>query len=331
MATNTQITDLALGSYGDIQGFAGRIKQMMRGGEKLQPSDAMSLAQFASVTGLNPFIGECWWIPGSGAMIGIAGARRLDQQRAIEKGGYSFPVVTSCPYDEAGATEAELKDVVAAFKVEINDSAATAEYQKMLVATIQAMRDAGVEDPFGAAKEICGPRPTWVGYGFSKKTDQSRMNKVQLARKRAEADALKKRIVIPFGFHAQVAEMEVSPEYVDAKVKDTESPDWTDSPGKWDESLETDAKVEEVVIQTTTPAPKAKAPKAEAEKPKGVIGWLVDTHQMNTSHAAQVANLLKLTDPKLTQADWEKRYNNYRSLRDANLSPEEAAKKALAA
>lgn len=211
LATRPTNTDLMIGGQNDVQSFASRIRSMMRGGEKLTDRDAMSLAQFSMVTNLNPFIGECWWIPGSGAMVGIAGARRKDQEKAAERGGYSFPIVTSCSPEEAGATEAEIKDVVAAFKTEINDSGATAEYQKLFSATIQALREAGHPDPFAGAKEICGPRPVWIGYGFSKKSEPSRMNKVQLARKRSEADALKKRIVIPFG--ANVAPADASPDY----------------------------------------------------------------------------------------------------------------------
>ncbi len=211
-------TELAFGNYQDVEILAKRIKTMCKGGDKLKVEEAMALAQVATVTRLDPFIGEIWYIPGSGPMVGIAGARRLDQELATKRGGYSFPVVTPCSPEEAGATEVELKDVVAAFKVEINDSGATGEYQKLFVSTIQAMREAGAQDPFAAAKEICGPRPSWVGYGYSKKGEQSRMNKTQLARKRGEADALKKRIVIPFG--ATIAESDVAPEYVEAQVSD---------------------------------------------------------------------------------------------------------------
>ena len=205
----TKQTDMMFGNYGDLQQFAKRIKTLCKGGDKLSDNEALALAQVASVTHLNPFIGEVWYIPGKGPMVGIAGARRLEQERTGSQGGFSFPIVSVVAPEEAGALTHEINDVVAAFKVEINDSTATAEYQKLLVSTIEAMRAAGVSDPFGAAKEVCGVRPVWVGYGFSKKTDQSTMNKVQLARKRAEADALKKRIVIPFG--GTVAETDIAP------------------------------------------------------------------------------------------------------------------------
>lgn len=216
MATNTE---MVLGEYGDVEVFAKRIKSLMRGGEKLSINDAMSLAQFSKVTGLNPFIGECWWIPGSGAMIGVAGAIRLDQERAVREGSSSSPNISVCTPQEAGASDFELKDVIAAFRCEINDSRASWEYQKMFSACLESLRGSGVADPVPVAREICGPRPSWVGYGYSTKSEKSRMNKTQLARKRAEADALKKRIIVPFG--AQLAQTDINPDYdVDASAED---------------------------------------------------------------------------------------------------------------
>jgi hypothetical protein len=213
-------TELVFGNSQELQQFAARIKLMMRGGDKLTGPEALALAQVAKVTNLNPFIGECWYIPGSGPMVGIAGARRLDQEDTTKRGGYSTVSVISCPPEEAGALEFELKDVVAAFRAEISDSQATLEYQKMFSAALASLRDAGVPDPVPAAREICGPRPSWVGYGYSTKGEKSRMNKVQLARKRAESDALKKKVIIPFG--AQIAETDTAPDYIDAEAKDPE-------------------------------------------------------------------------------------------------------------
>ena len=76
----------------------------------------------------------------------------------------------------------------------------------MFVKTLDAFRAAGAADPFPGAKEVCGPRPEWTGWGFSTISELSKMNKTQLARKRAESDALKKKIVIPFDFHVSVDE-----------------------------------------------------------------------------------------------------------------------------
>jgi hypothetical protein len=218
LTTRPNNVDLTFGTHGDLTAFARRIKLMCKGGDKLREDEALALAQVATVTHLNPFIGEVWYIPGSGPMVGIAGARRVDQEATRERGGYSTVEVISCPPEEAGALESEVKDVAAAFRAEITDTAATLEYQKMFTATLASLRECGETDPVKVAREICGPRPKWVGYGFSKKNESTRMGKVQAARKRAEADALKKKITLPFG--AEVAEVDVNPDYVDVTAQD---------------------------------------------------------------------------------------------------------------
>ena len=198
------------GSNNEINTMAGRFRIAVKGGEKLSNNEAVALAQVAKVTNLNPFTGEIWGIPGKGTMIGIAGARRLFAEQTD-----GFVEVLACSPEEAGATE---KDVVVAFKCIAHDSKKTAAYQKMLTETIATMRAAGSPDPFGDAKEICGPRPQWIGYGYSTHSETSRMNKTQLARKRAEADALKKCIIVPFG--VDVANYDNAPDYIEAEAHD---------------------------------------------------------------------------------------------------------------
>lgn len=193
--------------------MATRFKTALRGGEKLNNNELYALAQVARVTNLNPFNGEIWCIPGKGTMIGIAGARRLWQEQSKAGGGFSFVEIISCPPQEAGATEA---DVAAAFKAIAHDSKATSQYQKLFLETVNSLRAAGSTDPVKEAREIMGPKPEWIGYGYSTKSETSRMNKTQLARKRAEADALKKCVVIPFG--VEIAAQDVHAEYVDAEI-----------------------------------------------------------------------------------------------------------------
>lgn len=201
------------GSSQDINVMAQRFKIALRGGEKLTTNEALALAQVARTTNLNPFTGEIWYIPGKGTMIGIAGARRLWKEQSKAGGGFSYVELIPCTKEEAGATE---PDVAAAFKAIAHDSSATAQYQKLFLETVNSLRAAGSTDPVKEAKEIMGPKPQWVGYGYSTKSETSRMNKTQLARKRAEADALKKCVTIPFG--VEVAVQDVSSEYVNAEV-----------------------------------------------------------------------------------------------------------------
>ena len=197
------------GERTDVYSLAKRIKLMVRGGDKLTEPEALALAQVSIATNLNPFIGEVWYIPGGGPMIGIVGARRMENETMNKKGGTSFPEFTPCDTEEVGAPDPN--DVAAAFRCEIFDSHATAQYQRLLVETINTLRNCGSPDPVKEAREIVGPRPRWIGWGYSSRTEKSKMNKTSLARKRAEADALKKRIVVPFG--VGVTGDEIAPAY----------------------------------------------------------------------------------------------------------------------
>lgn len=203
-----------LGVGDDVRNFAKRIKLMLKGGDKLSDGEAMALAQVSLVTKLNPFIGEVWYIPGKGPMIGIAGARRYDNQQASDNGGYTFPEFSPCTPEEAGAKPGE--NVAHAFRCDIFDSVAISKYQKLMIEIINSMRAAGSPDPVGEAKATLGPKPMWTGYGYSTTDELSKMNKMQLAKKRAEADARKQRIMIPFG--GEVSAEEANPQIIEGET-----------------------------------------------------------------------------------------------------------------
>jgi len=208
--------DLVYGSREEISALAKRIKTMCPGGDKLNENEALALAQVATVTKLNPFIGEVWYIPGKGPMIGIKGARRIENEETRKENGYSwlqFEIITAV---ESGAPQPE--KVFRAYRCIINDINATKAYLAVFHDALEMLRSyqpneilkspMPSKDPYEEAKEICGPRPSWVGYGYSLIGEPSRMNPDALARKRAEADALKKRIVLPFGIEISATETE---------------------------------------------------------------------------------------------------------------------------
>jgi hypothetical protein len=191
--------------YGDreeISALAKRIKTMLPGGDKLSDNESLALAQVATVTRLNPFVGEVWYIPGKGPMVGIKGARRLENEETRAKNSYSWMQFDVIAPEESGAPDPT--KVFRAYKCTINDGNATKAYLAVFHDALEMLCAAQSKDPYLEAKEICGPRPVWEGYGFSLIGEPSRMNPDALARKRAEADALKKRIVLPFGM--EVAE-----------------------------------------------------------------------------------------------------------------------------
>lgn len=209
MATNIQTKNtMVIQQYGDsaeVFSLAKRIKVMVPGGSKLSDSEAQALAQVSLVTQCNPFIGEIWYIPGRGPMIGIKGARRHGNETVKRAGGesaYFTAELKPCAGDVAGY-KGDIKDLAAAYECIVEDSVSTKLYQAMFLETLNALRTAGSPDPVGEAREICGKRPQWKGYGYSTVSEQSKMNKQALAMKRAEADGLKHRFDIPFG--AEVA------------------------------------------------------------------------------------------------------------------------------
>jgi hypothetical protein len=204
MATQQLKDVVVVNTYGEtseIMSLARRIKVMIPGGSKLSDAEAQALAQVSLVTKCNPFIGEIWYIPGKGPMIGIKGARRHGNEQIEEAGGktaYWFPDLKVCSGEEAGY-KGDIKDLASAWKCIITDSVTTMQYQKMMMETISLLRDSGSTDPIKDAKEIVGKKPEWVGYGFSTVSESTRMSKQAAAMKRAESDALKKKFYIPFG------------------------------------------------------------------------------------------------------------------------------------
>ena len=207
--------------YGDreeISALAKRIKTMLPGGEKLSDNESLALAQVATITRLNPFVGEVWYIPGKGPMVGIKGARRLENEDARNKNSYSWMQFDVLAPEDSGAPDPS--KVFRAYKCTINDASATKLYLSLFHDALEMLRAAQSKDPYTEAKEICGPRPVWEGYGYSLTGESSRMNPDALARKRAEADALKKRVVLPFG--TEISESDAA--FIDAEV--SEGPQW---------------------------------------------------------------------------------------------------------
>lgn len=224
MVTTMQVQPkgmLTISTYGesvDVLSLAKRIKIMVPGGNKLTDNEAQALAQVSLVTKCNPFIGEIWYIPGRGPMIGIKGARRHGNENTKEAGGkdaYWVADLSPCSGEEAGY-KGDIKDLAAAYKCVVTDSVSTGLHQRMFLETVNSLRAAGSKDPVGEAREIVGKRPQWVEYGFSTVSENSKMNKQALARKRAEAAALKLKFDIPFGADVAVGDDAV------------EAGDWTD-------------------------------------------------------------------------------------------------------
>lgn len=204
----SMLTVSTYGESADVISLSRRIKIMVPGGNKLTDNEAQALAQVSLVTKCNPFIGEIWYIPGRGPMIGIKGARRHGNEHIEQAGGrdaFWVADLSPCSGEDAGY-KGDIKDLAAAYKCVITDSVSTGLHQRMFLETVNSLRAAGSKDPVGEAREIIGKRPQWVEYGFATVSENSKMNKQALARKRAEAAALKLKFDIPFGADVAVGD-----------------------------------------------------------------------------------------------------------------------------
>jgi hypothetical protein len=273
--------NIAYGNREEIDALAKRIKTMLPGGDKLSANEALALAQVATVTRLNPFVGEVWYIPGHGPMIGIKGARRMENEDTAKKGGYSWMQFDVIAPEDSGAQDP--KKVFRAYKCTINDVNATKAYLAIFHDALEMLRTAQTKDPYAEAKEICGPRPLWEGYGFSLIGESSRMNPDALARKRAEADALKKRIVLPFG--AEVSENDGG--YIEGEVQDVASESVPEQANNEEQNLH------DLGHETTEPeAEPAPDPEAEAYNAALAI-WATDKDKKKVQFGTMTSQQLQ--------------------------------------
>ena len=188
--------------------FAQRLKYMIVNGHKLQDEEVYALAQYAASTRLDPFSGECWYIPGKGPCPGIAGWRTKGQEQLeyeAKTSGEKDPGYFWCNYEDADPKECVFdptKDI--AYKVTLRDSRTQNAWRSSLKETIQMLREAlkdckaTPEDFWNLvkeAKEMVGPEPLWTGYGvvFGTENFPPSFDRRERAKKRGEKLAIKKR------------------------------------------------------------------------------------------------------------------------------------------
>jgi hypothetical protein len=140
-----------------VRELAERIK-LLPGNDQMSPTIRLGLAQLCLAHGFDPFIGEAWIIPtkhGLRLMVGISAIRR----EAHRSGEYVGRVFRMCDADEREALGARPGDTA--------------------VRCIVLRRKTGQ------------PTGEFDGYGLARADEKSTMNRLQLARLRAERDALK--------------------------------------------------------------------------------------------------------------------------------------------
>jgi len=153
---------LPYGTPEELAEMVGRFKFMVPGGDKLEAKEVWALAQAAYVHGLNPIIGECWWIKGSGFMPGIRGLRRLGREQLRDQDAHLdiqfVQVVTPVDREKWKVPPGAL-----AFLAVGRNS----DKRKRWVEDAKTLREAlGPQAPFEAILGNIGPNPEMVGVGY---------------------------------------------------------------------------------------------------------------------------------------------------------------------
>jgi hypothetical protein len=184
------------GTRDDVRELTERLQLMLPGGKNLNPNDVRALAQGAVAHGLDPLNGEIWMIPGRGLMIGVKGLRKKAREQVQGNFWIEFREIVNVEERKRFA----ILDGALAFEARLFDSENIRTYTE----AVGMMTKAGI--PWESVKEMIGSKPYTSGIGVLKPTEQTKMERVQCAMKRAEADAIKRRFDVPFGLQQGVEE-----------------------------------------------------------------------------------------------------------------------------
>lgn len=188
-------------SRDNVRELAERLKMMTPGGSKLDNNELLALAQGAVAHGLDPLNGEIWMIPGRGLMVGVKGLRKKAREQV--QGNFWIEFNQLINPEERKALG--IPDGAMAFETRLFDSENIRTYAE----TAERLLKAGI--PWDAVSKMIGNKPYTTGIGILKPGENTKMDRVQCAMKRAEADALKRRFDVPFGFAVETDEEE--PQY----------------------------------------------------------------------------------------------------------------------
>lgn len=189
LSTRPQTSIAQFGSRDEVREIVSRLKLMTPSGGKLSDGELLALAQGAVAHGLDPLNGEIWIIPNRGLMIGVKGLRKKAREQVKGNFWVDFRAIENA--EERAAMK--IPTGALAYEARLFDSENIRTYAE----TAERFLKAGI--PWDSVKEMIGARPYTTGIGVLKAGENTKMEPVQCAMKRAEADALKRRFDVPFG------------------------------------------------------------------------------------------------------------------------------------
>jgi len=200
--------DNSIAIYGNNDDHVAQmIKMLLPYGQKLTANNALALASYSRLHGLDPFNGECYFLVREkkndrgevtgreemGVYPGIKALRKkakeqlqASDRQAHYKVNYETIDATSLGIDPSG--------VALCVMGTLWDSISTGHY------IINVVKLASAKYTKEEIEAMIGKSPTWVGYGVVLKRELGyiKMSPMALAKKRAEADCTKQRFDLPF-------------------------------------------------------------------------------------------------------------------------------------
>lgn len=184
---------LVFGARDVIRDLALRLQSTMIGAQKLSPMEAATLAQVAIAHGLDPYNGEIWYIKDKdgnpkGVMVGVKGLRKSARRQLNKMQPGANYVLRNWSKEDPKKWDAPDGSIV--YRVELQDSILTCEWIKQFT----TLKNSDPSLSFETFAKLFGEPPVTVGIGvYNPAKEYSKMQPSAVARKRAEADALKMR------------------------------------------------------------------------------------------------------------------------------------------
>jgi hypothetical protein len=191
----------------DDQGVAAKIKMLLPYGQKLTDNNALALAAYSRLHGLDPFNGECYFLVREkkndrgdvtgreemGVYPGIKALRKMAKQQLQHTDRQAHYKVNYETIDPANLG-IDPSGVALCVMGTLWDSISTGHY------IINVVKLSGAKYTKEEIEAMIGKSPTWVGYGVVLKRELGyiKMSPMALAKKRAEADCTKQRFDLPF-------------------------------------------------------------------------------------------------------------------------------------
>jgi hypothetical protein len=152
------------GTQEELAIMVSRMKFMLPGGDKLKDQEVWALSQAAFAHGLNPLIGECYWI--NGFAPGIKGIRRKSHEQARTRFGEgedwrieSYDPITK-PVD---LDMHKIPPGALAYKARLVVSKELKDHAEVMKTVREAL---GSDAPYEVVLENAGPRPVTEGIGY---------------------------------------------------------------------------------------------------------------------------------------------------------------------